>query len=112
MKFYGYKKCGTCRKAEQFLKQRGVAFTEIPIREQPPAAAELRLAAGFYEGNWRKLFNTSGQDYKAMRLSVRLPEMSEAEILKLLAGNGNLVKRPFVVHDGRAWAGFNADGSV
>ncbi|MBL9134198.1 MAG: arsenate reductase family protein, partial [Verrucomicrobiaceae bacterium] len=43
------------------------------------------------------LFNTSGMDYRAMGLKDKLPGMSEDAALKLLAANGNLVKRPFVV---------------
>jgi arsenate reductase len=58
-------------------------------------------------GQLRKLFNTSGGDYKALGLSAKLPALSEAEALDLLAGNGNLVKRPFALGDGVALVGFD-----
>jgi arsenate reductase len=45
----------------------------------------------------KRLFNVSGMDYRSLGLKDTLPGMSEAEALGLLAGNGNLVKRPFVV---------------
>jgi arsenate reductase-like glutaredoxin family protein len=35
--------------------------------------------------------------------------MGEAEALELLASNGNLVKRPFVLGDGVATVGFKED---
>lgn len=61
---------------------------------------------GAQQGNVRKLFNTSGRDYKALGLSEKLPGMKEAEALALLAGNGNLVKRPFLLTKDGGVVGF------
>ena len=58
-------------------------------------------------GNIRRLFNASGAEYKALGLSEKLPSMSEAESLKLLASNGNLVKRPFLSGNGVHLVGSN-----
>ena len=58
-------------------------------------------------GEIRKIFNTSGLDYKAQGLKDRLPSMSTAEAIELLSKNGNLVKRPFVVDGDWGTAGFN-----
>jgi arsenate reductase (glutaredoxin) len=106
-KVYGYEKCGTCRKAMKFLQARGIDARMIPIREQPPSRDELKLMLAACGGEMRRLFNTSGVDYKAMKLSAKLPAMSEAEALALLAANGNLVKRPFVIRDGKGIVGFD-----
>jgi arsenate reductase (glutaredoxin) len=100
LRIYAYEKCDTCRKALRFLKERGVAHEVVPIREEPPTEQELRTMLK-YVGGLRRLFNTSGLDYKALGLSQKLPAMSEAEAIKLLAGNGNLIKRPFVL--GKDW---------
>lgn len=97
LKIYTYEKCSTCSKARRFLKSHNITFEEFPIREVPPSLAELKLMLAAYEGNIRKLFNTSGVDYKALGLSAKLSDMSEAAALKLLASNGNLIKRPFVL---------------
>jgi arsenate reductase len=59
------------------------------------------------DGNIRKLFNTSGGDYKAMNLKDKLPGMSEKDALELLSKNGNLVKRPFVLGNGIGTVGFD-----
>jgi arsenate reductase len=49
----------------------------------------------------RRLFNVSGMDYRSLGLKDTLPGMSTEEALGLLAGNGNLVKRPFAVDAGK-----------
>lgn len=54
----------------------------------------------------RNFFNTSGQLYKGMELSKKLPDMSEDEQLNLLATDGMLVKRPLVVGEDFVLLGF------
>ena len=54
----------------------------------------------------KKFFNTSGNLYKELQLKDKLPTMSEAEQVKLLATNGMLVKRPVVVTDDVVLTGF------
>ncbi|RYD17649.1 MAG: arsenate reductase family protein, partial [Verrucomicrobiaceae bacterium] len=76
------------------------------IRETPPSVAELKTVLAATGGDIRKLFNTSGVDYRELGMKDKLPAMSEAEALKLLATNGNLVKRPFALGDGKALVGF------
>ena len=71
LRFYEYRGCDTCRRARKFLEARGLAFTAIPIREQPPTPAELKRMLALYGGELRRLFNTSGGDYKAMKLAER-----------------------------------------
>ena len=93
MTFLCYSKCSTCKKAQKWLEQRGVAYTERPIKE----ASGLPL---------KKFFNTSGQLYKALQLKDKLPAMSEEEQLALLATDGMLVKRPILIGDGFVLVGF------
>lgn len=93
---YSYAGCGTCRKALKWLAAHGVEVELVAVREQPPTVSELKRAAKQCS-SLRALFNTAGVDYRELDLKTRLPEMSEAEAIALLAGNGNLVKRPFVV---------------
>lgn len=106
IKMYMYKGCGTCKKASRWLNEQGIAFNEIPIREQPPTVAELKRMLKAQEGALRKLFNTSGGDYKAMNMKEVLGTMSDDEALLLLAKHGNLVKRPFVVSKDVMLVGF------
>lgn len=105
-KVYTYQKCSTCRKATQWLKAKGIKFEEIPVRETPPGKKELEAMLQAYEGDLRRLFNTSGMDYRDLGLKDKLPNMTKAEALKLLSQNGNLVKRPFLLADSFKAAGF------
>lgn len=106
LRLYEYSGCDTCRRAKKFLAARGLAFDAIPIREQPPTTSELERMLAIYGGELRRLFNTSGGDYKAMKLAERLPKLTVAEALALLAANGNLVKRPFLLADKGGRVGF------
>ena len=104
---YAYKNCDTCRKAAKWLKENQIPHETKAIRETPPSVAELEAALRANGGDLRKLFNTSGGDYREMGIKDRLPDMTEAEALELLSQNGNLVKRPFLIGDGVALNGFN-----
>jgi glutaredoxin len=42
---YGASWCGACRQTEAFLRERGVAFVERDVEEDPTAASDMRRAA-------------------------------------------------------------------
>lgn len=102
-----YARCSTCRAASQWLRERRVAFVERAIIDTPPTLAELRRMLGFLRGNLRRLFNTSGLEYRAQGLATKLPTLGEADALALLAANGRLVKRPFVLGADFGLVGFD-----
>lgn len=104
---YTYANCDACRRATKWLRAQGLAFDERAIRETPPTLAELRAMLAAQGGAMRKLFNTAGRDYRVLQLGEKLPTLSEAEALALLAGHGNLVKRPFLVGRGVGVTGFD-----
>ena len=106
-KVYTLKNCDSCRAAVKWLKARGLAFEEKPIRETPPTQAELRAMLAVFEGDRRRLLNTAGRDYRELKLAEALPAMSDDQVLQLLAGNGNLVKRPFLLGPGVGLVGFD-----
>ena len=107
MTFYCHPVCSTCKKARDFLNQRGIAYTELDIREHHPDAsqlAELQQKSGL---PLQRFFNTSGQLYRGMGLSARLPEMTEEEQRDILATDGMLVRRPILVAGDTVLVGFN-----
>lgn len=104
---YTLRQCSTCKDAVKWLEARGVPHVIKAIRETPPTPAELRTMLAAYGGEIRRLFNSSGIEYRALGLAEKLPQLDEAEALKLLAGNGSLVKRPFLIGPGVARVGFD-----
>ena len=107
--FVHYPKCSTCQKAKQWLDEQGVAYEARHIVEQNPTAEELAQWIGDSDQPVKKFFNTSGLKYKELGLKDKLPAMSEAEQVALLATDGMLVKRPLLIGDGVVLAGFKAD---
>lgn len=106
IKFICYPKCTTCKKAEKWLCDKGVEYEMRDIKLDNPTHEEL---SEWYKRSGlplRKFFNTSGLLYKSMNLKEKLPEMSEDEMLALLATDGMLVKRPILVGDGFVLVGF------
>ncbi len=112
LKVYEYAKCSTCVKALKFLDAKKVKYEKLPIVDNIPSVKELKEMLAALEkngGSIRNLFNTSGLVYKEMKLSEKLPSMSESEALKLLASNGKLIKRPFLISDKVHLVGFKED---
>ena len=98
--------CTTCKKARAWLDENGIVYEVRDIREENPSAEELRKVCRLSGRAPRKMFNTSGQLYRSMQLSTRLPAMTEEEQLKLLATDGLLVKRPLLISDTTVLTGF------
>lgn len=109
LKLYGYKQCGTCRKAEQYLQQTEIAYEFIDITENPPTGVELAAIVERANVPLSKLFNTSGVQYRELEIKKKLPALSHREILALLASNGRLIKRPLITDGKRATVGFNEE---
>jgi arsenate reductase len=107
LRFYGYRKCDTCRKAEKALGKAGREYEFIDITEAPPDAAALKRIVRQSGAELKKFFNTSGVQYKELKIKDKAAGMGEAEILALLAGNGRLIKRPLVTDGARSTVGFD-----
>lgn len=108
-KVYSYKKCSTCVKALKFLDKKKIEAKVVDITEQPPSKKELEVMLKNYNGELKKLFNTSGVAYREQNIKDKLPTMSKADALKLLSSNGKLVKRPFLLNGDKGLVGFKED---
>ena len=108
MLFLCYPKCSTCQKAKAWKDERGISYELRDIKTDNPTAEELTLWYRKSGLPLKKFFNTSGLQYKALGLKDKLPDMSEAEQLALLATDGMLVKRPLLVGDSFVLTGFRA----
>ena len=106
IKVYCYSRCTTCKKALKWLDDNGIKYQLIDIKEEHPDEKALRQFHKKSGLSLRKFFNTSGQLYRQMELTKKLPEMSDDEKFKLLASDGMLVKRPLVITDDAVLLGF------
>ena len=104
--FVCYPKCGTCKKAEKWLKDRGVAYDKRDISTDQPTEAELREWKEKSGLPLKRFFNTSGQIYRQNQLKDKLPGMTEDQQFALLAESGMLVKRPILVDGDTVLVGF------
>ena len=59
-----------------------------------------------YNGQLKRLFNTSSQDYREAGLKDKLANLSQEEAFGYLQRNGNLIKRPFLIGESTALLGF------
>lgn len=106
MLFVCYPKCSTCQKAKAWLDEQGIFYDLRDIKLNNPTIEEL---TAWYQKSGlplKKFFNTSGLQYKALGLKDKLPAMSEAEQLALLATDGMLVKRPLLIGEDFVLTGF------
>ena len=106
LKFICYPKCTTCQKAKKWLDDNKIQYELRDIKLDNPALDEL---TEWYKKSTlplKKFFNTSGLLYKSLDLKNKLPDMTEGEMLNLLASDGMLVKRPLLIGDEFILVGF------
>lgn len=108
-KLYQYKKCSTCVKAVKFLDGKGVKYQSIDITEKPPTKTELKFMLKQYDGELKKLFNTSGVQYRELKIKDKIASMTKEQAIDLLSQNGKLVKRPFFLYEKKGVVGFKEE---
>ena len=106
LKFICYPKCTTCQKARKWLDENNIGYEFRDIKIENPSLEELTAWYKLSGLPLRKFFNTSGLLYKSMELKTKLPNMTDEEMLALLATAGMLVKRPLAIGDDFVLVGF------
>ena len=106
VKFICYPKCTTCQRARKWLDDNKIEYEFRDIKLDNPTLDEL---TEWYKKSGlplKKFINTSGLLYKSLDLKNKISTMSEDEMLKLLASDGMLVKRPLLVGEDFVFVGF------
>ena len=104
-----YPKCSTCKRAIRFLKENNQKFEERDIVKENPTEEELKKWIKMSKKDIKRFFNTSGIKYRELNLKENLNNMSDDEIIKLLASDGMLVKRPLLIMQNKILIGFKED---
>ena len=104
LEFYWLPHCSTCQKAAAFLEQRGRAISIWrDLKAEPLTRTEVEgLAAKV--GGASELFSRRARKYHAMGLHDK--ELSDADMLALMTEEYTFIKRPVLVENERAVAGF------
>ena len=106
MIFLCYPKCTTCQKSKKWLEENHIAYDLRDIKLETPTYEELAEWQRRSGLPLKKFFNTSGLLYRSLALKEKLPGMREDEMLRLLAADGMLVKRPLLIGDDFVLVGF------
>ncbi len=91
-----YAGCSTCKKALAWLEANGISPRVRPIVDEPPTVDELRAWIPASAVPVRKWLNTSGLSFRGLGKD-KIDAASDADLVKWLAADGKLVKRPVLV---------------
>lgn len=106
MRLYGLKKCSTCQKAINWLKEQGVEHEFVDYRDQPLEPKDLKRYAE-HLGGWEKLVNRASMTWRKLADHER-EVYNDEQWQALIAQYPSLVRRPLAVHrDGSVTTGFN-----
>ncbi|WP_294176817.1 arsenate reductase family protein [uncultured Coprobacter sp.] len=107
--FIQYPKCGTCRKAAQWLKSNNIDVITRDIVSDNPTQQELSIWIEKSGKPIQKFFNTSGLRYKELNLKEKIKNTQQEELLRILASEGMLIKRPVLISGNTVLTGFNEE---
>jgi arsenate reductase len=105
--FYGYAKCSTCVNAKKVLTKAGREFRDIDVTTSPPSAGDLREMIAKSGRPYTDFLNRSGLQYRALNMKDKVKTLPEDAVIKLLASEGRLIKRPIVTDGTRVTVGFS-----
>jgi arsenate reductase (glutaredoxin) len=102
MKITVYQKptCTTCRQVHAALRDAGVDFEAVDYYTDPIPKAKLKDLLRKMGLTPRELLRTKEARYKALRLGER--ELTDDELVELMAENPDLIQRPIVEKGSRA----------
>lgn len=95
--------CTKCREADKLLRESGVDFEKVNYYLEPIGEAKLRELISKMGVGPRELLRTSEAAYKELNLGKR--EVSDDELIRLMAEHPDLIQRPIVERGERAVLG-------
>ena len=109
LQVYGIPKCGTCKKALQWLEDHDITYEFINTKENSPTAETI--AQWVKSLGTKSMRNTSGLSYRALGEEKKI--WSDEQWVKAFSEDAMLLKRPLFVKDGEAvLVGFRANDEV
>lgn len=100
---YAKKSCTQCKKAIAFLNKKGVAYQLKDIVHEPPPRSLLEKV--IKAENIYASLNQRSTTYRENHLGKRRTTKNEA--IRLMLKDPNLIKRPLIIKDNKAYQGFD-----
>lgn len=94
---YVHKRCKTCKRATDYLDGRGVAYEPRELYEDTPSKEELRDFLRRLDLPAKDLLRPRDKMYRELNLKEQKTELTEEELLDLMAEHPGLIKRPVLV---------------
>lgn len=107
--FFTYPKCSTCVAAKKYLEHLDVEFDTRDIMTETPTADELKIWIEKSQMPIKKFFNVTGNMYREMNLKDSINDLSDTDLINLLASSGWLIKRPLMITDNGILVGFHEE---
>jgi arsenate reductase (glutaredoxin) len=105
IKFYWLPNCSTCVKAKKFLNDNNIEINDLrDIKSDRLSRAEVENLVEII-GGADGLFSRRAIKYRELGLNLR--EVPATEMLDLMTEEYTFIKRPVLVIDGKAIAGFS-----
>ena len=102
---YGIPNCDTIKKAQKWLRENDIAFSFHDYRKD---GVDDSLLTQFYTvASWDELLNKRSTSYRALT-DQQKENLSESTASELFIESPTLIKRPLVIHNGKAIVGFSA----
>jgi len=95
--------CTKCREADRLLRESGYDYEKVNYYLEPIGEAKLRELIGKMGIAPRELLRTGEAIYKELGLGRR--ELTDDEIIRLMAEHPDLIQRPIVERGDRAVLG-------
>lgn len=102
---YAKKSCSQCKRAIAFLNKKGVQYQLKDIVHEPPPRSLLEKV--IRAENIYASLNQKSTTYKDNQLGKRRTTKNEA--IRLMLKDPNLIKRPLIIKDNKAYQGFEED---
>lgn len=102
---YAKKSCSQCKKAMAFLDKKGVAYQLKDIVHEPPPRSLLEKV--IRAENIYASLNQKSITYRENSLGKRRTTKNEA--IRLMLKDPNLIKRPLIIKDNKAYQGFEEE---
>ena len=102
--FYWLPNCSTCQKAKSFIERHGIRDFELRDIKENPLSREEVVKLKKMLGGAEELFSRRAVKYREMKLGERT--VTKMEMVDLMSEEYTFLKRPILVMNGKAIAGF------